>query len=517
MPVLKREESKFLNKSLFAVDAKAVNLDNTLLNLFMLIKHNGNRPRTTARRTEKDYSIDRLIEYFNELERKGEVRGFSQHPDAVRYWIRCNLVNLVFRGNTDKEKLSALKPIHLESYRIRNPKHARDYNTADQVYLMLRTKPLVMEKLADFLKKGWKEDTKHISTNQKLDVDSVGILHLIKNINPGFINTAEKQEFPTPLLLNHSELFCDDIRRLLVYNRTIPRAVLIDYLKNIIAFHLSLYIQKLVYLLPKMVAHGTMHIPDDWSIVIDITDNLSSKVGVIASADAEKMGNNLYDYIKATFQINAALTFLSQSRSNPDAIELALEKIKNRTAEFEMYFKSYWNFFTQNLEEDDMVMVDKWVKYEDHFFDKYIELLLHERGDYQYKYNTQLIDNLSQKNNENGMLASGKSRKHPRRFVMGTKLLETLVQLLVLEEKDDSFITKSLSIEELTRLLRSRYGLIINGLNEPRFDGTDLQTHLAFTENIEAFKAKLRQIGFYNDLSDAYVLQKIRPRYQING
>lgn len=33
--------------------------------------------------------------------------------------------------------------------------------------------------------------------------------------------------------------------------------------------------------------------------------------------------------------------------------------------------------------------------------------------------------------------------------------------------------------------------------------------------NVEAFKRRLREIGFYEDLSDAYVTQKVSPRYAI--
>ena len=128
-----------------------------------------------------------------------------------------------------------------------------------------------------------------------------------------------------------------------------------------------------------------------------------------------------------------------------------------------------------------------------------------------------LIDNLSQKNNERGFMAQGRSRRHPRRYVLGTRLLETLVQILVLESNGNQFQTKSLSIEELASNIRERYGLIINGLGEDRFADADLQTHLAFKENMEAFKMKLRQIGFYSDLSDAYILQRIRPRYELNA
>ncbi len=127
----------------------------------------------------------------------------------------------------------------------------------------------------------------------------------------------------------------------------------------------------------------------------------------------------------------------------------------------------------------------------------------------------QLIDSLSQKNSERGFMAQGRSKKHPRRFVLGTRLLEALVQILVLEVKGEAFITRSLSIEELLSKVRTRYGLIINGVSEERFRSADVSTHLAFKENVEAFKKKLRQIGFYNDLSDAYILQKVRPRFLI--
>jgi hypothetical protein len=77
-------------------------------------------------------------------------------------------------------------------------------------------------------------------------------------------------------------------------------------------------------------------------------------------------------------------------------------------------------------------------------------------------------------------------------------------------------VTRSLSIEELMNTLKERYGLIINGITEDRFKDANVNTHLAFKENVEAFKHKLRQIGFYDDLSDAYILQKVRPRYQLN-
>ncbi len=515
---LNKEESLFRNELIFTADAKAVNIDNTLVNLFMLLKHNGIRPKQRARSGGSTFiEVDTLKKVFSKLEEEGSIKGFKDNPDAAELWMRSNLVNMVFRGNMDKEKISSLRPIHLESYRVRNAANTRDYNTADQVYLMLGANPTVKEDLKNFLMEGWDQTTNKINVGNGLDVDSLGLLHIIKNVKPGFLESNSTLNQINPILQKQAELFCDDVRRLLVYKRLIPRNVLIDYLKTITSFHLSLYIQKLVHFLPKMVESGNTDIADDWNIVLDATDNYESKVARLAADDAESLTNNIYDYVKSTFQVNAALRRLKLDKTNSENLTKALKILQEKPTDFEIYFETQWDNLYNSLEEEDKLLIEDMVKYEDTYFDRYIELILKARGTYQYRYHIQLIDNLSQKNNERGFMAQGRSRKHPRRFVLGTRLLETLVQILVLESKDNQFQTRSLSIEELVSNIRDRYGLVINGLNDERFADADLQTHLAFKENMEAFKMKLRQIGFYNDLSDAYILQRIRPRYELNA
>ena len=118
------------------------------------------------------------------------------------------------------------------------------------------------------------------------------------------------------------------------------------------------------------------------------------------------------------------------------------------------------------------------------------------------------------KNDTSAFIIDGRSRKYNRRGAIGSKLLEVLVQLMVLTPKDGGFESKPLSIRQLVQEIRDRYALIIDGTDEPRFKDADIKTHLAFKENVDALKNKLRQIGFYTDLSDASSLQKIRPRYK---
>ena len=385
---------------------------------------------------------------------------------------------------------------------------------------MLRKKPDILESLKEYLSKGWDNATKDFSKNQQLDVDSAGILQLIKNIKVDF-KTSNQVKNIRPLLENQADLFCDDILRLLVYKDSIPRSVFIEYLRTLIGFHLSLYTQKIIHLLPKMVGLGTRNVEDDFSVIVDVTDNFESRVSRFACEDMEKTINGLYGFFKATFEINAVhkrMEFVSQ---NLDSVDDILSFLINRPANFDVFYENKLVAILERFkddEDDDKKNLLESIQFEESNFNKYIQTLLKAKGAYQYRYYQQFLDAVSMKNTDYGFLADGRSRKHPRRAVLGSRLLETLVQLLVLDPKEGGgFKSRALSIDELISKLRSRYGIIINGLNEPRFAEGDMETHLAFNENVDAFKNKLRQIGFYTDLSDAYILQKIRPRYKFHA
>jgi len=515
---ISKEESIFRNELVFIAEAKAINIDYTLISLFMLLRYNGQKPRQLSRGTGvTSIEIGHINKAIGLLERDNKVIGYSDNTEAIEPWIRNNLVNLVFRGKIDKEKLASLRPIHLESYRVRNASVARDYNSADQMYLMLSANPQVKDDLKKFLIEGWDATTDTLNNLDNLDIDSLGMLNIIPKITPRFVlDTNTTLNRIEPILKEQSELFCDDIRRLLVYKEEIPRSVLVDYLKTIISFHLSLYTQKLIHFLPKMIDKGTTSIEDDWNIVIDTTDDFESKVSHYAIEDADRLYNGIYKYIVSTFKINASLKYLDLEKDNSSNLEKALNELKNESPEKENYFRVRFNYLLEDLDEEDKLLVDDLVKYEESYLDKYLAIILNSKAKHQLKEYRRFLANISQNNSDRGFMAQGRSKKHPRRFVMGTRLLETLVQIMVLESKEDHFVTRSLSIEELMNTLRERYGLIINGITEERFKDANVNTHLAFKENVEAFKHKLRQIGFYDDLSDAYILQKVRPRYQLN-
>ena len=87
--------------------------------------------------------------------------------------------------------------------------------------------------------------------------------------------------------------------------------------------------------------------------------------------------------------------------------------------------------------------------------------------------------------------------------------------MAVLTQDGGRFVTREIRIEELLAFLRNRYGLYIDRLPENGQTNSSILDRRALRLNLEAFKRRLREIGFYEDLSDAYVTQKVSPRYTI--
>jgi hypothetical protein len=151
-------------------------------------------------------------------------------------------------------------------------------------------------------------------------------------------------------------------------------------------------------------------------------------------------------------------------------------------------------------------------------FETYIEVLVALRGRYHRQYIIECLDSLLLKNSDTGLLRQARAKGSPRRFVLGSRLLEVLLQVAVLRPDGSSFTTREIRIEELLEFLRERYGLYIdclpsaNGLRQP-----SILDRQALRQNVETFKTRLREIGFFQDLSDAYITQTVTPRYTITA
>ena len=94
-------------------------------------------------------------------------------------------------------------------------------------------------------------------------------------------------------------------------------------------------------------------------------------------------------------------------------------------------------------------------------FDTYIEMMVALRGTFHRQYITECIDSLLLKNRAGALIAQGRTKSAPRRFVLDSRLLEVLLQIAVLRQDlpTGPFYTGELRIDELLTFLRERYGL----------------------------------------------------------
>ncbi|GAB3994175.1 hypothetical protein GCM10029992_07830 [Glycomyces albus] len=150
-------------------------------------------------------------------------------------------------------------------------------------------------------------------------------------------------------------------------------------------------------------------------------------------------------------------------------------------------------------------------------FTTYVEAISALRMSFHRKYIVQTLDSLLLKRRPGAMIVQ--PHRGERRFTLDSRLLEVLLQVTLLRANPDGpgRSTRPMRVDEFLTVLRERYGLHIDRL--PSGDGfgrAGLDDQAALRANREALLDRLRQIGYYRDLSDAHLTQTITPRYSVN-
>jgi len=549
MPIkLSKDEQEFRKPLISHFDAKAVNLDRMLVNLFMLIKYDGRRPKSIHARPKVSVSL-----LYDRLARDPYTQqGLNAYPDIVEKWLASDLLDIVNRGVPGKEAVASPMPLSLDAYKLRNVEHTRDFNSSDQAYNLLKYgDSTVISHLRECF--GVSEGS------AQLDLDTLVVKRLVsgKDLDDQGSTDYKEQSGP-PLSLSAARLLAEDVQRLLAYQRVVPRHVMLDYLKTILGIHMGLYMFRLFALLPGWVkakqaggecvhCHGPLR--DDPAapcmykplLLIDMGDDFRSTMATLSQENAAAHFARINDYVKGVFTINQLLKFLNDDyrrQGQPATVEEALMLYQNPSSDFEPMFTIRVNKLFQDLNQQRQeaelqgISTRKQVKEQAQWseidairemklppFEAFIEVVSYIRTPFHQKYHMDLLDSLFQKNDDSGLLRQGRSRKNARRFHIGSRLLEVLVQIAVLEPVEGNhFRSRSILIDDLVRWLLDRYGLVISGLDVPELaNRAGVRELVAYRDNFRALKDRLREIGFYTDLSDAYNAQIIRPRYTLEG
>jgi len=545
---IKGRDKEFRIPKVSYLDFKHIEMDRVLTMLFPRLKYDGYASRRPPR--GGDLSIDEFLADF--LEHPEWFSGFDQHPDVVRSWIETDLMDLVNRGKSN-QALAAPRPLHGNTYKFRNAKHTRDYGAAEQAYWMLfyarkGKGQAARDALRRFFFPGVDLVTDRYDPSASVDVETQAILRLDHQVTQDMKDSKEPSRFQ-PLCIGQADIMADDILRLLAYEPYIPRSVLVDYLKTLMAFHLALYHLKLLQMLPKLVKQragndlcGTKECPINpgmdnalegcpyrVALVVDMGDVTNPHMAELARKSTDRLYRQIPAFVQANFvvkKLDEMAEYLSKKTgklaSPANGVFSVGDLVSLLKPEHDTERQAYFKFRLASLIEESSSGnedVDPEIRAVTAMglgeFESFIEILMAYRGKYHRQYITECLDSLLLKNKEAGLLAQSRTKGSSRRFVLGSKLLEVLLQIAVLAQDGGRFVTREVRIEELLAFLRNRYGLHIDRLPENGQSNSSILDRRALRLNLEAFKRRLREIGFYEDLSDAYVTQKVSPRYAI--
>lgn len=533
---LRKQDQEFRNPKVFYPDPKNVDLDRVLINLFLLLKCDGRRPATKGRQKAEFEKVDVHLKTLGSMV---GVSGFEEHPEIARRWLEADIFDLVNRTRAN-EAIASLRPLHLDAHKIRVSKHCRDYNHADALYAMLEYgEQQALKDLRAYLDLGRDPATKRYDGKTELDLETLTVLKLVEGL-PDMFPSDDKVTPYAPTCVGQSRVLCDDVQRLLAYRDEVPRPVMIDYLKTILGLHLGQYTLRVARQLPGWIAAKRAHptcrscpvygnmdepfheCPYTVSLTVDMGDDYRSRMAQLAKESAAAEYERLIDLVRAIFSMNQLLRYAKEEHLNDDPMELP--SILGAPPEmFDSDFKAVLKqLVAMNSDDDERLPPEVQAMLDANLspFETLIEIITFARQRYILYHGTQHIDRLFQKNNAFGSLVQGRSTVNPRRWHLGGRLLEVFVQLRVLQfdEVDGKkhFYTEPVLIDDFLRWIEHRYGFVIGPSTRPEGrKPVTLDEHRAFHENVRAFKDRLREIGFYDDLSDAYNAQTVRPRYHL--
>ncbi len=537
---LKTKDRDFRLPKITYLEYKQIEMDRVLTLLFMRLAHDGYPSRLIR---QNEITIDAFVDEFLDPKNHNVIINFNRHREIVRRWVETHLMDVVNRGKPD-QAIAAPRPLHGKTYLLRNVKQCRDYGASQQIYEMLHGAPkgmgaLALRDLRTFFFPDIDSATGNSNVQIEIDVETQALLRLPNKIKSDIPDKTGRDIF-LPLLQGAAYLLAEDIVKLFAYRSQVPRTVMVEYLKILICFHLALYHLKLLKVIPHIVQnpngpfffdnveYGDQSIPADWRLAIlpDIANERGTVSSIIAERSAETHFSRIPGYIKAHYVIKKLDEFSKsgfiRGMQGDQAIVQHLELLN------ETFKKIREQFFGQRLatiidkDEDEEIPSDfqAILELDIEDFKRYIECIYSDRVRIHQGNIVTCFDSLLMKNRPGAMVTQARTRGAKRKFILDTQLLEVLVQLSVLDSSPaGSLYTKELRIDELAQFLRKRYGLYIDEL--PDIDGFAESPNIiemkGLRDNMAAFKNRLRDIGFYKDLSDAYVTQNVVPRFTIEA
>ena len=362
-----------------------------------------------------------------------------------------------------------------------------------------------------------------------LDIETQFLLRMLDSFRVDLPNNSKGLVNDYKFLCEaHQKQFLFDTLKLLVYKNSVPRRELFYYLTVLFNFHTSLFAIRLFRQINSLVDNKntkcsickTLQSEADFAklincnfhpdIFIDLTNNQDRICDALSKQCLEHHYNEMYMYFKSHYKL-VKLAEFAKTQGNPNpTLEQMVGYLNNPAIE------GYFTFKLSEIANDEDLKDDPDIQSILNMtipaLDKYVEILCSDKSNWKnlVRHHKSLMSGLCNMNRDDGFMQGGRGKQ--RKYVLGNILLEVLVQLAVVSADAKGFKTSPVTIISFVEWLKNRYGIYINewpqGSESP-------EIAKSLNNNYLALKERLRQLGFYTDLSDAFNSQVIKPRFKI--
>lgn len=565
--LLSRNQKLFRMESVYPLDANNLSVDEAISRLFIYLRTGGRQITRTDKPiyngdADDAESVQAILNVALEANEK-YLTGMADKERKVLLakWIESNYAVMSRRGKTGKGeyRVSGLRPLHFGVIKLFNPQVKRqDRYLSDFFYNALKDDPELTTNTDSLFRQFFgigvrhhgdndyrvdEEALKGLAEEKRLDIELLFLLRLLQPFETDTFSPQAKDAVPSFDFLcpEQIELLRQDLKLLFLYKNHIPRRELINYMTTLMVFHAALYFFQTVRITNAMVRDGQLpsargsvprpgeprtHAPFDLDIFCDLTNGHDPEVDELAKNSYTAHFKEIEQYFKSAYLMkkledfaSADLTAEQKKQKGRTYISLLLSGFRNHRN-----LDGYFHRDIQNIREngrdpetgDDNPEVEQVIEVcKQRGLDKlqtFVEILYHFQYGTLREQHRKLMAGLCGTDMDRGFLAGwGRAR---RKFVLGNELLEVLIQLAVLEKRvDQKWQSRPIPIQNFVDWLRGRYGLLIDTLGAGHKDEEHINR--ALSTNLQALKNRLRQLGFFTDLSDASNSQVIIPRFQI--
>lgn len=542
---------------LFAVEMNDFDVERLMPSLFHAVV-------TRGRQRGRANDPMAFNKYLNSLANHARLEGFSDTSGRrlLERWVRAAVVRMGRVGRAKKdEQIQFVLPLTLLTYKTGFPTEIRRQRN---VHVFLYRSMLELLRRADARPSPEAEasglfthafgqgiqlggaptyDGKYDGTTE-LDVQTLLCLCFLDGFDAVSASHREAGSAFGPALPGVATRLASDLLLYLVaYRGALPVAALTRGFLALTNFELFIYTIKLVYATNALVRHGTVpaamgggDVSTPPIIYVDFTCERGSPSDDLARACVERDLEELRAFFESVLLLRTLDRFVEyQSRlqsqlkdlSTPAYLE-ALTRLRRELdiearaqAELESIEHETLEAVRGSADEEEVrtTFADVRRRFAGKSLDAVVSLFAMAQGKRAIEAYVSWFWGVGGLQKQFGLLAGNLRGRRNWRYAMSNDLLAVLLHLAMIERTprapiDSITMRPRLRLSEFLKFLKSRFGVVVD--EGPDF-AQSAESTAAAKRNLEALKLRLRQMGFFEALSDDFTAQYLRMPQKRDG